>query len=222
MKLVDDPEEQRRLEELLDGSKPPVPPECRHLHWLLFTPFRYEARSDSRFRRAGRTPPVFYAAEAVETAAAEIAFWRLLFFGESPATPWPANPLELTAFAVRYRTALRLDLARPPYDNRLETWTHPTEYAACHEAADEARRLGAQAIRSVSARDPEGGPTVCLIDCAAFADSAPTRQQSWRMKLSEAGVYARCEAPDTQLVFGRDAFARDPRIAAFDWERKGR
>ncbi|NBC31758.1 MAG: RES domain-containing protein [Alphaproteobacteria bacterium] len=219
MKLVDDPEEQRTLEELLDTSKPPVPPECRDLHWLLFTPFRYEARSDSRFRRAGRTPPVFYAGEAVNTAAAEIAFWRLLFFAESPATPWPANPLELTAFAVRYQAALCLDLTRPPYDDRLDNWTHPTDYAACHAVADEARDLEATAIRSVSARDPDCGRTMALLSCETFVDRAPIRQQSWRMKLSTAGVYARCEAPATQLVFGRGAFARDPRIAAFDWER---
>ena len=83
MKLIDDADEQHTLEELLDASKPPVPAECAGLHYLLFTPFRYEARADSRFRRAGATPPVFYGAEQVDTAVAEIAFWRLLFFLES-------------------------------------------------------------------------------------------------------------------------------------------
>ena len=110
MKLIDDADEQHTLEELLDASKPPVPAECAGLHYLLFTPFRYEARADSRFRRAGATPPVFYAAEQVDTAVAEIAFWRLLFFLESPGTPWPSNPLELTAFAVAYKVDRCLDL----------------------------------------------------------------------------------------------------------------
>lgn len=219
MKLVDDEEEQRTLEELLDASKPPVPEACRHLHYLLFTPFRYEARSDSRFRRAGPTPPVFYAAEAVETATAEVAFWRLLFFVESPGTPWPANPLEFTAFAVGYAANLCLDLTRPPYDDRREAWIHPTDYAACHAAADEARALEADAIRSISARDPAGGRNVSLLSCAAFVDRAPTRLQSWRLKLSAAGVYARSEEPRIALHFDRDAFARDPRIAAFRWDR---
>ena len=219
MKLVDDPEEQRTLEELLDASKPPVPPECAHLHWLLFTPFRYEARADSRFRRAGPTAGVFYAAEAVETAVAEIAFWRLLFFIDSPATPWPANPLEFTAFAVRYGTARCLDLTRPPYDVRREDWRHPTDYGACHALADEARRHGAQAIRHRRHAIPPRGANLSLLTCAAFLDREPTRQQSWRLKLSAAGVYGRCETPATELVFARDAFARDPRIAAFDWSR---
>lgn len=219
MKLVDDAEEQRTLEALLDDSKPPVPEACRHLHYLLFTPFRYEARSDSRFRRAGATPSVFYAAGSVETATAEVAFWRLLFFVESPGTPWPANPLEFTAFAVGWSAGLCLDLTRPPYDERREDWIHPTDYAACHAVADEARALGADAIRSISARDPTCGRNISLLSCGAFVDHAPRRLQSWRLKLSTAGVYARCEEPRTALHFDRDAFARDPRIAALRWER---
>lgn len=219
MKLVDDPEEQRTLEELLDASKPPVPADCAHLHWLLFTPFRYEARADSRFRRAGPTPGVLYAAEAVTTAVAEIAFWRLLFFAESPGTPWPANPLEFTAFAARYATGRCLDLTRAPYADRCEDWRHPTDYAACHALADAARGLGVQAIRSESARDPRRGINLSVLTCAAFVGHGPVGQQSWRLKLSAAGVYGRCEHPVAELVFGRDTFARDPRIAAFDWSR---
>src|SRR5205085_3795769 len=94
LKLVDTLAEQALLEDLIESSKPPVPPECRHLHYLLATPFRYGAAypNGSRFRRAGMTEGVFYAAEAVATAVAEMAFHRLLFFAESPATPWPANP----------------------------------------------------------------------------------------------------------------------------------
>ena len=53
MKLVDTLEEQAALEALLEPSKPPVPDECRHLDFLLFTPFRYGAPypTGSRSRR---------------------------------------------------------------------------------------------------------------------------------------------------------------------------
>ena len=43
LKVVDTLAEQERLEQLLEESKPPVPPECRRLHYLLCTPFRYGA-----------------------------------------------------------------------------------------------------------------------------------------------------------------------------------
>ena len=41
LKLVDTLSDQERLEQLLDQTKPPVPPECRGLDYLLATPFRY-------------------------------------------------------------------------------------------------------------------------------------------------------------------------------------
>lgn len=219
MKLVDNPDEQKTLEELLDASKPPVPEQCKHLHWLLFTPFRYEARGDSRFRRLGRTPPVFYAAETIDTAIAEFSFWRLLFFVESPHTPWPRNPLEATAFSVRFDTERCLDLTLPPYDDRAEDWEHPTSYAATHAIADEARTLDCGAIRLRSARDPQGRYNVSLLTCAAFRDHRPVQRQSWHVHLHGMGISARCETPRTDLHFPQAYFARDPRVAALDWDR---
>ena len=41
MKIVDDVGEQDILEAELERSKPAIPEACRHLHWLLATPFRY-------------------------------------------------------------------------------------------------------------------------------------------------------------------------------------
>ncbi len=65
LKLVDTLEEQALLEDLIEATKPALPPEARGLDYLLATPFRYDAPYPvgSRFRRAGRTPGVFYAAE---------------------------------------------------------------------------------------------------------------------------------------------------------------
>jgi hypothetical protein len=98
LKLTDTHEEQSRLEELIEATKPRIPEECRHLPYLLSTPFRYGAPypTGSRFRRAGLTAGVFYAAEFSRTAIAELTFYRLLFFAESPARPGqpiPANTL---------------------------------------------------------------------------------------------------------------------------------
>src|SRR4029450_2863729 len=116
MKLVDTLTEQTMLELLVDATKPPLPPDCRHLHYLLATPFRYGAPypSGSRFRRAGLTPGVFYSSSTTATAVAEAVFHRLLFFADSPATPWPANACEYTLFSVRFRTRSGLDLTKPP------------------------------------------------------------------------------------------------------------
>src|SRR5262249_1135787 len=130
MKIVDTLEEQSLLETLLEQTKPPVPPECRQLHYLLSTPFRYGAQypSGSRFRRAGFTPGVFYGSAAASTSVAEVAFHRLLFFADSPATPWPTNAGEYTVFSVRFRTAAGLDLTVPPLSVDEARWTDRTDY----------------------------------------------------------------------------------------------
>ena len=47
----------------------------------------------SRFRRAGRTAGVFYAAESPETAVAEMAFYRLLFFAEIAIDAMAGQPV---------------------------------------------------------------------------------------------------------------------------------
>jgi hypothetical protein len=221
MKLVDTLDEQSRLEELLEATKPPVPPECRHLHYLLFTPFRYGAPypAGSRFRRAGFTPGVFYASETAITAMAEMAFHRLLFYADSPGTPWPRDADEYTAFSVPYATKAALDLTQAPLGRDRARWTNVTDYGACQALADQARAAGIDVLRYQSARVPDGGVNIALLACGAFAARTPRARQTWRMYLSGSGARAVCGAPPQQIEFDRHAFAADPRIAAFEWER---
>ena len=94
LKLTDTLAEQQVLEELLEETKPALPPQARGLHYLMAAPFRYGALypRGSRFRRAGRTLGVFYGAEGPRTAAAEMAFHRLLFYAELPGHPGQKMP----------------------------------------------------------------------------------------------------------------------------------
>src|SRR6516225_1300360 len=171
LKLVDSVDEQRALEELVEDTKPPLPPECRGLHYLMSTPFRYGAPypTGSRFRRAGLTAGVFYAAERPGTAIAELTFYRLLFFAESPDTPWPANPGEYTAFAADFTTRNGIDLTRNPFDTHRAVWTHPTNYGPCQDLADAARGARIHVIRYRSARTRDESFNLALLSCRAFA-----------------------------------------------------
>src|SRR6185503_9702514 len=75
MKLVDTLAEQSLLETLVESTKPPLPPDCRHLHYLLATPCRPHAgrvlRVEERRHRDGGDdlpPPAVlrrFAADAV-------------------------------------------------------------------------------------------------------------------------------------------------------------
>lgn len=220
MALVDTLEEQALLEDILDHSKPAVPHECRGLHYLLFTPFRYGAvyPIGSRFRRAGAmTPGVFYASASTETAVAEMAFHRLLFYAESPATPWPSTAGEYTAFSVKFAAGKSLDLAAAPFDRDERKWTSLKDYSHCQALADAAREAKIDVLRYQSTR--ADGQNIALLSCRAFAVREPIERQVWRLQVSGVGVRALCSAPLQRLAFGRDAFARDPRISAMNWER---
>ncbi len=216
MKLVDHVDEQALLEDLLESTKPAYPPECEGLDYLLKTPFRYGAAypHGSRFRRAGKTPGVFYAAFGISTAIAEMAFYRLLFFAESPATPLPSNPAEYTAFSVAIDSAKVLDLTSEPFERDRLAWEDRLDYNACQSFADAARSAEAQAIVYRSVRDPEGGLNIALLTASAFAAPEPSERQTWRIRLSRAGVQAIRNYPLLRLGFSMNDFADDPRIAA--------
>jgi RES domain len=221
LKLVDTLDEQAQLESLIEDTKPTIPPECRHLHYLLSTPFRYGAiyPAGSRFRRAGMTEGVFYAAERPETAIAEITFHRLLFFAESPGTPWPANPGEYTAFTAEYRTKKGIDLTRGRFKVHSAAWSHATEYTECQSLAEAARMAAIEIIRYRSVRDPKQGMNLAMLTWRVFAKPVPTKLQTWRIHLRATGAQAICEAPKFGIAFDRDTFAADPRIAALRWSR---
>jgi hypothetical protein len=220
-KLTDTSAEQHALELLIEETKPSAPAECRHLNFLLSTPFRYGAAypRGSRFRRAGFTPGVFYASERVETAIAELCFLRLLFFWESSDTKWPANAGEYTTFAAKYATERSVDLTLPPFDSRSAVWMHPTAYEPCQALAERAREADIELIRYASVRDPGHRANLAILTCRAFAHSEPVAHQTWRVLLGANGARAICELPRRMLDFNRVAFVADPRIKSMKWDR---
>src|SRR5688572_23792731 len=86
-KLVDSVEEHEALEVLIEHSKPKIPkgPEFKRLHYLLFTPFRYPPlKHGSRFGKISERS-LWYGSLELETALAEVAFYRFYFLLGSSA-----------------------------------------------------------------------------------------------------------------------------------------
>lgn len=219
LRLVDGLDEQAELENLIDQSKPAVPSDCKGLHYLLFTPFRYRPYpAGSRFRKAGRTPGVWYGAERVDTALAEAVFYRFLFYANSPDTPFPERSAEYTGFSALIATTA-LDLTATPLNRDQALWTHPTDYTASQSLAEGARQAGTGVIRYRSVRDAAAGANLAVLSCAAFAKPKPVDRQTWRIRIGPFGAQALREHPDLRLEFATDAFAADPRLAAMVWDR---
>jgi hypothetical protein len=149
----------------------------------------------------------------------ETAFHRLLFYAESPGTPFPDRPAEHTAFDVPLRTEESIDLTAGAFAQSAALWTHPVDYDACQSLEDLARAEGLEVIRYRSVRDPEPGINVAVLTCAALAVTAPVRQQSWRLWLNPAGVHAVCEPDGVRFSISPAQWQADPRLTDFNWAR---
>jgi hypothetical protein len=221
LKLTDTLAEQALLEDLLEETKPRLPSEAQGLHYLMAAPFRYGSiyPAGSRFRRAGRTLGVFYGAEYVQTAVAEMAFYRLLFYAESTATPWPSNAAEYTAFNAPVRSNAALDLNAPPLDRDEALWTDLMNYEPCQALAEQAREAEVDLIRYRSVRDPESGCALALLTPAPFLAREPIKFETWRIRVGPFGVQALREFPTERYEYSRDAFSADRRLADMRWRR---
>lgn len=186
MRLVDNLEEQLVLEELLEASKPPLPPEARGRHYLIFTPFRYRSPIASRFRRVS-DPGVWYGAQELKTACGEVAYWKWRFLMDSDALADQALHTEHSFFEAKVRGRCA-DLAAPPWNSAAHAWRHKTDYSGCQDLADEARKRELDWIRYAAARVPDGiGGAVLRSEALSLAEAL--EQQTWACKTSRDGAY---------------------------------
>jgi len=200
MRLVDTLDEQRTLEDLLETSKPPMPAESAKLHYLLATPFRYPAPPPfgSRFRGIG-DPGVWYGADVVETALAEVAYWRLRFLADSPATP-DLTPVPHTAFRASI-AGEAIVLQQPPFDRQRRQWEDPISYDATQALARTVREAGIALILYRSVRDPDHRAAFAVLTPKAFRKTAPLEQHTWLLKVGRAHVLAEANLGRERLEF---------------------
>ncbi|HLK71106.1 MAG TPA: RES family NAD+ phosphorylase [Steroidobacteraceae bacterium] len=176
--LVDNRQEQELLEALLEADKPPRPPGAAGLDYLLFTPFRYApAALGSRFR-AFTDPGVWYGAELIRTACAEVGYWRWRFLLASAGLK-RLDAVPHTIFQAR-ASGRSVDLRAPPFQRDQQRWGDPVDYSACQAFAQVARQAQIQLIRYRSVRDPRHAGAAAVLELSAFRGSGGVRRrQSW-------------------------------------------
>jgi hypothetical protein len=185
MRLVDTPDEQRRLERLLDEAKPGIAKPLRGLHYLLSAPFRYRPPAPGSRFRAPDDPGAFYAAIEIRSACAEMAWWRWKgFLLDSPAIQ-ELPPVSFTLFPVAVADRA-VDLRLPPFDADRGTWTHKSDYSGTQSLGRVARDADVGMILYESVRDPEHGTNVAVIAPRAFRRFTPTRGQTWTLLVNRS------------------------------------
>lgn len=133
MRLVDSADEQMLLEQMLDDSKPPLPPEAAGLHYLLAAPFRYRPQTGSRFRSVHMSG-IWYGADDAYCACAEIAYWRQRFLLDSVGLIKQQLSTEHSLYEATV-AGRSIDLLSPPWSQAEACWKDPADYS-------ETQRLG--------------------------------------------------------------------------------
>lgn len=183
--LVDTLAEQAELERLLEEGKPPLPARAP-LHWLLATPFRYPPLAGGSRFRGPADPGVWYGADRLRTACAEVGYWRWRFLRASPAlASLPARAQTLFRAAI---AGNGLDLRAPPLLAERTRWTAPDDYSATQALARRARKAGIELLRYESVRDPEHGGAIVLFSPAAFESATPLELQTWLLEVQPTRV----------------------------------
>jgi hypothetical protein len=211
MRLVDSLDEQARLEELLEGVKPPLRSGTDGLHFLLATPFRYKPhdRWGSRFSRP-RSQGVFYAAEERRTALAETTFYRLLFLAGPEVPRLPDGKITYTLFSVSVATDRALDLTAPPLVADRPAWTHRTDLSRTQALGDAAQDIDTDIIRYESVRDPlQGAALAVLRPCF---QGGILREETWHLSLLASEAALLRDDGAERLGFAYDGFLDDPRL----------
>jgi hypothetical protein len=133
MRLVDSADEQLMLEDMLEASKPPLPPQASGLHYLLAAPFRYVPQTGSRFR-AVNSPGIWYGADDAYCACAEVAYWRQRFLLDSAGLMKQSISTEhsMVEASVQGRA---LDLLSHPWVLAQAHWMHPGDYTETQKLA---------------------------------------------------------------------------------------
>ncbi len=201
MKLVDTREEQDILDTLLQQTLPALPEIFRKLDPLLAAPFRsMTLRTGSRFR-AVSDPGVFYGATQVDTACAEMGYWRWKFLHDAVDMP-EIKPIAHTAFQSDVATQA-IDLRDPAFERDQNEWMHKSSYTATQALARSARTANLGAICYASVRDPEHRECAALLTPAAFASITPHPvKQTWWLVVRRAEVIWRSDS--RALVFSAD------------------
>jgi len=209
MSLVDDLDEQSALEQLLDDTKPRYRPGTTGLHYLLSTPFRYPPlRHGSRFGRRHESS-IFYGSLSRDTARAEAAYYRLLFWHGQTVPPAAPYTTQHTVFEADYATEHGLQLQRPACAEHRSALTDPADYRATQALGVAMREAGIAAFEAPSARCPRGGDNVGLFEPAALACTRPTASEGCLCRTGGDQVVFISRAVARTLSFQLQQFALD-------------
>ena len=208
--LVDTSEEQLLLEQMLDSVKPPTPKSKQRTpyHYLIETPFRYPPlRHGSRFGSRA-LPSLFYGSLGLNTALAESAYYRLLFWAGMKIPPPNERIItEHTSFEVTFKTEFGVHLESRAFYKYRNNLSSPTDYSQTQLLGETMRDANVQAFTFLSARDDNKGINAAAFSLKAIQKKAPKNLQQWICNTNAQGVsYTKQHAKNEQYTYPYSQF----------------
>jgi len=187
--IVDNLEEQAALEQMLENTKPSLPKSTNNLDYLLATPFRYPPLIyGSRFGTRNE-PGIFYGSLTLNTAFAETAYYRLLFWvGMSAPPPSGKFTTQHTVLGVNYETKNGLRLQNSPFSDYAEHLINPSDYSVTQLLGTKMREYGIEAFEYQSARDLDRGLNAALFTPSTLTSTKPLYKVEWLCETDGSAV----------------------------------
>ena len=187
MKLVDDLDEQVILESLLEHNKPIMKKQILDLDYLFATPFRYNPKKGGSRFRSEIDPGVFYGAQSIRTAGAELGYWRWRFLKDSVDLD-QLGPVPHTVFSCK-PSCSAVDLRQAPFVKDQLIWGESDQDVGTQAFARTARKAKVQSIVYQSVRDKTPAWCIAILDPSIFSTLKPIiDHQNWFLSVSQSHV----------------------------------
>ena len=177
--LVSSLDRQAALEEMLEGTKPPLRHGTDQLHYLLAAPFRYPPLPHGSRFGTRTEPSLFYGSVSHATVLAEAAYYRFVFWSGMASPPAEKYVTQHTLFGAEYATAQGINLRQAPFIPYQKQLTDPADYRVCQQLGAAMRSASIVAFEFASARDPARGSNVALFTPNALSQATPSAYESW-------------------------------------------
>jgi len=208
--LVDTLAEQELLEKMLDRVKPRIPDGCEKFDYLIYTPFRYPPlKHGSRFGKKIH-PSIFYGSNKIETAFAELAYYRFVYYDGMQTAPKKKQKVtQHTSFSIDLKAEQGLLLNEQPFKRYKNDISNPESYGSSQKTGEEMRGKGVEAFSYFSARVKEE-VNFGIFNCTAISSYMPNELKHWNCITRDSSVTIRClDARWSSMIFERKQFLVD-------------
>jgi len=199
-------DDQSLLEDMLESSKPKLEPALAKRHYLINTPFRYPPLTHGSRFGSLLEPGIFYGSTTIETALAEISYYRFRFLADtndSNSVIKHKPQSNHTGFYINTHSEKGLTLNKKPFlKMQLDA---PDSYQESQPFGSLMREAGVELFKFPSARKIEGINGGCFHH-KVIKSKKPCAPEHWQCLMLENRIIFQKTLTKDSFEFLKSAF----------------